>query len=472
MLQPPHRARPPTRQRQPDVVSSTQDCHQHDITCELATLETGFSSGVDPIACVRMTDTEDSKMAPTKPSVPKIADTDWQRTLWAMVGIQFVMTAAMSFLSPIIPLMLPQLGVTSIESVDVWAGVINGSTSFVAAFASPIWGRVADKHGRKLSLLRSSLAIGIFTALMGLATNVWWFFGARAVMGAFAGFSTAAIALVASQAPERRLGYALGWLATGQLVGSLIGPVIGGIIADFTGSYRVPFFCAGGITLLTLALVWAIVREDFIPSNTVGAARSLFSGLRLLTGSTGLLALFFVLLMAQLSVRTVQPVVTLFVQELVGSPPEIATLSGIAFSVTGLADLISSPFLGKRSDVIGYRKVLLICLLGATLTTAPQIFVGNYWVFVAERFAVGLFIGGILPTAHAMVGRSVSRENRGTIYGLTASASFMGNSLGPLTGGTIAAGFGIRWVLVMTTVLLAINLVWVWLAVPELDDAI
>jgi hypothetical protein len=50
-----------------------------------------------------------------------------------------------------------------------------------------------------------------------------------------------------------------------------------------------------------------------------------------------------------------------------------------------LADLVSSTFLGKRTDVIGYRKVLLICLLGATLTSVPQIFDDNYWIFVVER---------------------------------------------------------------------------------------
>jgi DHA1 family multidrug resistance protein-like MFS transporter len=398
------------------------------------------------------------------------SDANWQRTLWAMVGIQFVMTAGINFLSPIIPLMLPGLGVRTSEGVDVWAGIITGSTSFVAAFASPVWGRVADRYGRKQSLLRSSCAIAIFTALMGLATNVWMFFGARAVMGAFAGFSSAAIALVASQAPERRLGYALGWLATGQLVGSLIGPVIGGVLADVTGSYRTPFFATGAITLVALALVWAVVREDFTPPKTAGKGKSLLTGLRVLTGSSSLIALFLVLLMAQFSVRTVQPVVTLFVQQLVGSPPELATLAGIAFSITGLADLVSSPFLGKRSDLIGYRKVLLICLAGATLTSAPQMFANDYWTFLAERFAVGLFIGGILPTANALIGRSVSREMRGTIYGMTASATFLGNSLGPLTGGGIAAVLGLRWVFAVTTVLLAANLVWVWCAVEELRD--
>jgi DHA1 family multidrug resistance protein-like MFS transporter len=403
------------------------------------------------------------------PALPP-TDTGWQRTLWAMVGIQFVMTAAINFLSPIIPLMLPQLGVQTSQGVDIWAGIISGATSFVAAFASPIWGRVADRHGRKLALLRSSFAIALFTALMGLSTNVWQFFGARAVMGLFAGFSSAAIALVASSVPERRLGYALGWLSSGQLVGSLVGPVIGGLLADGTGSYRAPFFWCAGITCAGLGLVWAVVVEDFRPVLSTARKPSVFASFALITGSSGLVALFLVLLMAQLSARAIAPVVTIFVQTLIGSPPEIATLSGIAFSITGLANLVAAPFLGNRSDIIGYRKVLLICLLGATLTSVPQIFVGSYWGFLAERFAVGLFIGGILPTANALIGRSVSRENRGTVYGMTSSATFLGNSLGPLMGGGVAAGLGIRWVFVVTAALLAANLIWVWLTVPELAE--
>jgi MFS transporter, DHA1 family, multidrug resistance protein len=162
--------------------------------------------------------------------------------------------------------------------------------------------------------------------------------------------------------------------------------------------------------------------------------------------------------------------VTLFVKELVGMRPDLATLSGIAFSVTGLADVVASPFLGKRSDVLGYRRVLLISLLGATLTTLPQTFVGNYWVFTVERFGVGMFIGGILPTANALVGRLVPREQRGTVYGITASAMFLGNSLGPLSGGAVAAAFGLRWVFLVTGAVLLANLLWVYFRVPEYTD--
>src|SRR5216684_1257650 len=142
----------------------------------------------------------EGRMAPVQPSSTEAA-AYWRHTLWAMVGIQFVMTMAFSMLTPIMPLFLPVLGVETEAGIDIWAGILSGITSFVAAFASPVWGRVADRRGRKLMLIRSSLAIGVFTVFMGLSMNVWQFFAARTLMGVFAGFSSAAIALVASQVP-------------------------------------------------------------------------------------------------------------------------------------------------------------------------------------------------------------------------------------------------------------------------------
>jgi DHA1 family multidrug resistance protein-like MFS transporter len=290
-------------------------------------------------------------------------------------------------------------------------------------------------------------------------------------MGVFAGFSSTAMALVASQVPEQRLGYALGLLSTGQLVGSLIGPVIGGVLADLTHSYRIPFYCTAAITFAAVFLVWRGVNEHFVRPDGTQRGRSGLRGLAMMIGAAGILPLFFVLFMAQFSTRAVQPLVTVFVQELAGIRPDLATLGGFAFSVTGLAGMIAVPLIGKHSDEIGYRRVLLICLAGATLTSLPQAFAGSYWAFVMERFGVGLFIGGILPTANALIGRMAPRGDRGTIYGMTASATFLGNSMGPLTGGAIAASFGLRWVFLITAALLLANLVWVYFTVPEYVDA-
>src|SRR5204863_225662 len=134
---------------------------------------------------------------------------------------------------------------------------------------------------------------------------------------------------------------------------------------------RVPFYVTSATIFLAMGLVWFAVHEEFSRPALGSSRRGTFSSLFALVTTPALLALFFVLLMAQFGVRTVQPIVTLYVKEMVGNLPNLATLAGIAFSITGLANVLSAPFLGNRSDRIGYRRVLLICLAGGTLTTLP-----------------------------------------------------------------------------------------------------
>lgn len=398
-----------------------------------------------------------------------LADTieaPWMRTLWLMVCVQFIMSVALSVMSPILPLFLPDIGVTDASAINFWSGLLNSLNFLISAFVSPLWGSIADRYGRKVMVLRSSLAICFFTLLMGFSQHLWQLVTLRVMMGAFSGFSASAIALVATQMPERRLGYALGWLATGQLVGNLTGPIAGGVIADITGDYRMTFYFTAVISAIAVCLAYWGVSDPHNPDRGVHKT-SVFDAFSALTKTRGLLPLFIVLLLAQFAVRAVQPVITPFVQELVSTPNGIATLAGFAFSVTGVADLIASPFLGKRSDTIGYRRVLIICLFGGALMSLPQAFVDSYWQFVALRFGIGMFIGGILPTANALVGHLAPPSQRGLAYGVTASASFLGAFLGPFTGGTMAAAVGIRWVFLLTTVLFLVNLVWVYRVVPE-----
>ena len=178
--------------------------------------------------------------------------------------------------------------------------------------------------------------------------------------------------------------------------------------------------------------------------------------------------MFVVVLLAQVVAFGVQPVVPLFVRELVGNPAWLATAVGLAFAVTGLADLIASPFLGKRSDRIGYRRVLLISLCGVAALTIPQAFASTIGAFIGLRFGVGLFLGGVLPTANALIGRIFPRERRGQVYGITSSATFLGMFAGPLLGGLIAARFGFEAVFLTIGAMALANFGWVALSVRTL----
>jgi MFS transporter, DHA1 family, multidrug resistance protein len=377
-----------------------------------------------------------------------------------MVAVQFIMSMAVTVMAPIVPLFLPQLGVTDHSTIDLWAGILNSCNFLLSALLAPVWGSVADRRGRKLMVLRASGGICLVSGLMALVTSVWQLFALTLVMGVAGGFSSAAIALVAGQAPERRLGYALGWLSTAQMVGGLMGPVAGGALADALGSYRATFAWTAALAAIALVVAAALVQEPEWQER--GRPARLRGRLRRLMRIGGLPALMTILLMTQFATRSVVPVVTLYVQSLTGPVPALATLAGFATSVTGVADVLASPFLGRRSDVLGYRRVLLICLGGAAITTLPMGLAGSYWVFVAERFAMGLFIGGILPTTNALIGRLVPADERGLVFGATATASLLGAFLGPLMGGTVAAALGLRAVFAMTAGLLLLTWLWAW----------
>ncbi len=420
-----------------------------------------------------LTQTTDARMlAPMTATAPTIEQEPprWRLALWSMVAVQFIMSIAFSIVSPIMPLFLPELGVDSPAAVNMWAGVLVAATSCVAIFTAPVWGGLSDRYGRKLMVLRSTLGIAVFTFLMGIAQGPWELLGLRAGMGALAGFSSASVVMVASSVPDHRLGYSLGWMSTGQLVGSLAGPLIGGGIADLTGSFRLPFFFAGVICFAGFLVTLFCVPERFTPPDASKAKPSLMSGFRMVVASGGLMAVIMVMMMGQFATQAVLPVVTLYVREMLGSRPDIATLGGLAFAATGLAGVASVPFLGKRSDRIGYRTTLLVCLFGAAVFTLPMALPLGYTAFVIERFGLGLFVGAVLPVSNAMIGRLTAPAQRGMAFGVISSAYFIGNTVGPLAGGAIAATVGIRWVFAVTGALIAMNFLWVWWKVPEVGE--
>lgn len=391
----------------------------------------------------------------------------WRRTLAAMVVVQAIMSLSFSFLTPVLPLFLPELGVVAEAQIYLWSGALAAITSFMAAIFSPLWGRIADRRGRKQMVIRSTLAIGLCTLLMGFTQDIWQMLGARTLMGIFAGFSSGSVILISTQMPVSKLNLALGLMSSAQLAGSLIGPVLGGGLADLSGSYRLPFFAAGVLALGSTLVCLVTVREVFTAPEP-GAERPGFrESARRVLQRPELVALVAVLMLTQFATLAVQPVIALYVQDIVGAQANLATLCGVALSATGLAGMAAVPLLSRASDRFGEKRILMVALAGAALATAPQALVGSYQGFVVERFCLGLFVGSIVPVANALIAKTTPAAERGMVFGISSSAYFLGNSLGPATGGVVAAYAGLPWVFVVTTVLLATGLVAVAIAVAE-----
>ncbi len=117
----------------------------------------------------------------------------------------------------------------------MWSGLTFSVTFLVSAIVSPMWGSLADRKGRKLMLLRASLGMAIAILLQAFATNVWQLFILRAIMGLTSGYIPNAMALVASQVPRERSGWALSTLSTAQISGVIGGPLLGGFWRTTSG---------------------------------------------------------------------------------------------------------------------------------------------------------------------------------------------------------------------------------------------
>lgn len=158
---------------------------------------------------------------------PSDAPINWKRNLTvAWLGC-FLTGAAFSLVMPFLPLYVEQLGVTGHSALNMWSGLVFSITFLFSAIASPFWGGLADRKGRKIMLLRSALGIAIIMALMGMAQNVWQFLILRALLGLLGGFIPNANALIATQIPRHKSGWALGTLSTGGVSGALLGPLAG-----------------------------------------------------------------------------------------------------------------------------------------------------------------------------------------------------------------------------------------------------
>lgn len=356
-----------------------------------------------------------------------------------MVSVQFIIAAAFSIVPPVIPLLLPQIGVVEIDAISVWSGLVLGVTPLTAGVMAPVWGRVVDRVDCRSVILGACAAAGICTLLMSIVTAAWQLLALRFVMGFFGGHIVAVLALVTGVCPLSRVGWALGWLSTAQLAGMLLGPLIGGSIADALDSYRAPFVAGGCASLLVALVVLRLPKQIPIPS---GATKDTPRTGEVLSRYPDLRTAVLVLLLAQLAITSAQPIVSLYVQHLVGPVENLATLAGIAFSVIGVSGLIAAPHVGRAGDRIGQRRLLTIVLGGAAVFTVVQGFAMTYLSFVTERFVAGLFLAGVIPIANSLVARSVAAEHRGRAFGLTGSATFLGAFAGPLSGGMINAHFG------------------------------
>ncbi|MDV2885397.1 MFS transporter [Alkalihalophilus pseudofirmus] len=386
----------------------------------------------------------------------------WKRNLRILVVCQFIVMSAMTMIIPFLPLYLKELGVTNPQTLSLWAGIIFGANFLTAFLFSPFWGRMADRHGRKMMILRSGFGMALVISLTGFATGPVSLLILRLLNGVISGFIPASIGLISTNTPKEKVGYALGVLQSGTVAGAICGPLIGGVMAQ-AFSYQMVFFLTGLCILVAALGVLFFVRESFTPVSKEQKT-STKEDFIAVTKQKPVLSLYLVIFLIQLAIMGVNPLLSLFVTEL--TPAEnVAFFAGLAISVMGFANMMTAPFLGKLSDKKGAHHVLIYSMLGVAMFSIPQAFVADIWQLIALRFMVGLCLGGLLPAANTLIRLHAPSGMESRTYGFSNSAMYLGTMIGPIIGGWIIANVGVRGLFLVCAAILLVNVAIVKLKV-------
>lgn len=376
----------------------------------------------------------------------------WFGTFMAGIGFSEVM--------PFLSLYVDTLGNFSHDQLSLYSGFAFAATYLVTALASPFWGKLADRTGRNLMLVRASAGMAIVFFLMGLVTNVWELIGLRLLQGVFSGYISNANALIATQVPKSKSGQALGTLVTGNVSGTLLGPLLGGILASLF-SYRVTLFITGFLLLSVFFLTLFLVHEDFKPvaKTMMLSTRGV---IKRLTNSKLVFGMFITTMIIQAANNSIAPILALYVRQIMHNSATTTFYSGIVAAVPGIATLVAAPMLGKLGDRIGTDRIIIIGFFLAIVVYIPMAFVTNIWQLIALRFLIGIANASMLPAVQAILAKNTPFEVTGRVFSWNQSFQAMGNVAGPMIGSVISSEFDYAGVFISTAVLVVLNLILVY----------
>ena len=354
-------------------------------------------------------------------------------TAAAANGIGF---AGFTIAMPFLPLYIRELGVQDVSDIALWTGLTLGATPAITAFSAPLWGRVGDRFGSKVLVLRSLSAFVLVKAAMGLVTAPWQLLALRALLGVFAGYGSLTVSMAAESVPRERMAEAIGTVQIAQRLGPAIGPLIGGVLAPMVG-LRTAFFVASGFYAVAVVLITTLYVEPQSRRATT-SGRPLRSVLAELIHTPGFPMVFAVILGLQLVDRSFTPILPLYVEKLGLAPEDVPWVSGVLFAVAAF----SAAYGHRMATPLVDRYPMHGLVAGTALVTAAGlgllVAVPSVWVFALALGVSGVAIGVGMTAAYALGGRLLPPDAHATGFGVMTTAWLGGLAVSPIVAGFIS----------------------------------
>jgi len=384
-------------------------------------------------------------------------------SLWLLV---FAASSQIMIISPILPRIGEQLNID-----ETLQGTLVSAYAILVGLMALVMGPISDKIGRRKILLYGSAGMAIALSLHGLAFDYYSLLLVRSLAGVAGGvLSGAAVSYVGDYFPYDKRGWANGWIMSGIAMGQIVGIPLGTVLAAQLG-FQAPFLVFAVIMALDFFIVLKYLPQPNVEldKNRITVVSALKKYAEMLTHTE--------IIAASISYLTMFFSVSIFIvflptwleKTFAVSGNEIASL----FLVGGIANVLTGPIVGKLSDKIGRKRLIITSCLGFSLILfASTIVITDFWIAYPAFFLIMALVAMRISPFQALLTAMVDARQRGALMSLMIGIGQVGFGLGSAIAGPVYlfGGFGLNSIIGGIMILAMAFLVWKFLPEPKLTE--
>ena len=366
---------------------------------------------------------------------PSAADALHRRVVLAISTATGGTSALVSVWFPFLPLFLLQVGARDEAAAVFWVAVGMSAQGAGRMIGGPLWGVLSDRFGRKKMFVRSVYSAALTSFVLCVINAPWQVAIALGLQGLLSGFIPAAVALTSVSVPDAKVKDALNMVSGAQYLGSAIGPAVGAVMAIAFG-YRGAIFCSG---ILLAALATAVIYT--VPADTIRKVERDHAGVAIALAPfrpTLQFALAMLIYFSLFSLATFRSVATpIALKDIAGS--SVTAVTGLAFTLGGIASalgiwVLSAPYFAKRRVRTLLAASCVLAALGHLLLALSD----SIWLFVLAFTLAALLNAAMMPASNTLIALNVSRDRRGTAFGIASAAQAIAFMAGPMSAAMFA----------------------------------
>ena len=340
---------------------------------------------------------------------------------------------------PILPKLVESFQGGNVEKASHTFGALAALYASMQFIFAPLIGSLSDRFGRRRVILLSLFGSGLDYFVLASAPSLAWFFVGRIISGITGANIAAASAYIADVSPPEKRAGNFGLIGAAFGIGFIAGPALGGWLGDY--NLRLPFYVAGGLTLLNWLYGFFVLPESLAPqnrrafswarSNPVGSLMAL----RRHPVALGLAGSYFLLNVAH------QVFPSTWVLYTGHRYHWTAKETGLSLAMVGLmAGLVQGGLTRVIVNKLGEAKTAVAGMSIAVLAAISYGLATEGWMIYVILLvgSIGSVTG---PAVQGLISRSVGADEQGGVQGSLSSLASVAGIIGPLLATNLFAYF-------------------------------